>query len=339
MSELAYANIVALGMVENHIFDLAHVQNRDDCFQPYYLTREKMMSHSIQLNTSELNELQKIAFELHLDVQNTITSIPSYLLMLESTQIYRANGIESNWDNYRKVFTWNDDLVDGIRFIKIHLPNLINIHQADGFTNRNHFCCLIAGNKALSTKDERNLYPERVKAIRWFEQHAPQDFDLYGTGWNMPEATSGLLGRLMQRFCRLLSQVVCLQPFSSYRGKVSHKRDVLKRTRFAICYENVRDIPGYITEKIFDCFFSGCIPVYWGANNITDYIPADCFIDRRQFQDTEAVYRHLKAMPEQAFIQYQQRIADFLKSDAAYLFSSEHFAETIVNTVVQDLGV
>jgi hypothetical protein len=258
--------------------------------------------------------------------------------MLENSQIYDANGIESNWDNYRKVFTWNDDLVDGIRFIKIHLPNSINSHQADGFTNRTHFCCLIAGNKTLSKKDERNLYPERVKAIRWFEKKAPQDFDLYGTAWNMPAATSGLVGKLRQRFWRILSGVVSLQPFPSYRGKVNNKRDVLRITRFAICYENVRDIPGYITEKIFDCFFSGCIPIYWGANNITDYIPADCFIDRRQFKDTEAVYRHLKAMPEQEFLQYQQRIAAFLKSDAAYLFSSEHFAETIVNTIVKDFG-
>ncbi len=338
MNELTYANIVAIGLMENKIFDLTHVENRDDCFQPYYLTREKFKSHGIQLNTSELNELKKVVFELHLDVQNKINSMPSYLLMLETSQIHKANGVKSNWDDYRKVFTWNDDLVDGERFIKINLPNPINIHQADGFANRNHFCCLIAGNKALSTKDKRTLYPERVKTVRWFEQHAPQDFDLYGTGWNMPEVTSGLLGRLMQPFWRILTRVLSLQAFPSYRGKVIHKRDVLKITRFAICYENVRDLPGYITEKIFDCFFSGCIPVYWGASNITDYIPADCFIDRRKFKDTEEIYRYLKAMPEQDFIRYQQCIASFLKSDAAYLFSSEHFAETIVTTIVQDLG-
>jgi len=119
---------------------------------------------------------------------------------------------------------------------------------------------------------------------------------------------------------------------------VAQKRDVLTRTRFAICYENVRDLPGYITEKIFDCFFSGCVPVYWGAGNITDHIPADCFVDRRQFRDTEEVYNFLKAMTEQEFIGYQQRIAAFLQSDAAYPFGSEFFAETIVTTIVQDLG-
>ncbi len=81
------------------------------------------------------------------------------------------------------------------------------------------------------------------------------------------------------------------------------------------------------------------MPVYWGASNITDYIPADCFIDRRKFHDTAEVYRHLKAMTEQEFMGYQQRIAEFLQSDAAYPFSSEFFAETIVNTIVQDIGL
>lgn len=38
------------------------------------------------------------------------------------------------------------------------------------------------------------------------------------------------------------------------------------------------------------------------------------------------------------FIGYQQRIAAFLQSPAAYPFSSKFFAETVVNTIVQDLA-
>jgi hypothetical protein len=59
----------------------------------------------------------------------------------------------------------------------------------------------------------------------------------------------------------------------------------LEKYKFSICYENARDTPGYITEKIFDCFFAGCVPIYWGANNITDHIPKECFIDKRDFED------------------------------------------------------
>jgi hypothetical protein len=273
-----------------------------------------------------------------MDVQTRSTSELRYLLMLETPMVCPTNDNPSNWSQYRKIFTWNDELVDGDRFIKINFPNPIHIHPVDGFVNRACFCTLIAGNKALSVSDIRNLYPERVKAIRWFENQAAQDFDLYGVGWDMPEVSSGVFGKLQSRFWKVVGLFVKLRPFTSYRGRIANKSDVLTQARFAICYENVRDLPGYITEKIFDCFFSGCVPVYWGADNITDFIPADCFIDRRHFSDTAAVYAFLKTITDHEFRGYQQRIAAFLESDAAYLFSSECFAKTIVDTIVQDLG-
>lgn len=37
------------------------------------------------------------------------------------------------------------------------------------------------------------------------------------------------------------------------------------KTKHYFCFENVRDLPGYITEKIFDCFFAEYIPIYWGG--------------------------------------------------------------------------
>ena len=333
-----YACFVARGFVNNAIFDLTHPWNRDNCFYPYHLMREKLKHHGIEVNTEDINGGRLLAFELHMDAQKQSVSSPCYLLMLETSQVCPSNGISSNWKRYCKVFTWNDDLVDGDRFIKINFPNPIHVHPVDGFSTRDRFCCLISSNRTLAVQDNRILYPERVKTIRWFEKNAPHDFDLYGVDWDMPVPHGRLLGKVKRRFWRVLGRFLKLQPFSSYRGRVAHKRDVLTRTRFVICYENVRDLPGYITEKIFDCFFSGCVPVYWGASNITDHIPADCFIDRRQFQDTREVYDFLKAMTEQELRGYQQRIAEFLQSDAAYPFSSEFFAETIVKTIVQDLG-
>lgn len=332
------ASFVARGFEKNAIFDLNHPSNRDNCFQPYHLMREKLGQHGIELNTVDINVRQIVAFNLHMDVQRPDFTKPCYLLMLETPQVWPANGADSDFALYQKVFTWNDALVDGKRFVKINFPNPIHIHPVDGFSMRDRFCCLIAGNRTLSTRDDRILYEERIKAIRWYEQHASTDFDLYGVDWDMPVIRRGFFGRLERRLWRKLSRYLKLRPFPSYRGKVAHKRDVLRRTRFAICYENVRDLPGYITEKIFDCFFSGCVPVYWGASNIQDHVPADCFVDRRQFRNIAEVYDFLKAMTECDFKGYQDRIAAFLRSDKAIPFSSEFFAETIVKTVVQDIG-
>lgn len=325
-------------LTNNIIFNTASPENRDDCFAPYALLREKFYTAGIQIDTADEVKGHNFSFELHQDVQHETTASINYLLMFETVYVKKENGNPSEWRKYKKIFTWNQSLVDGDRFVNLNLPNPIHIHPVDGFSTRDRFCCLISGNKTLSTREERSLYPERVSAIRWFESNAPQDFDLYGVDWDIPAVHSGIVGKFERRFWRMLSRFVTLRPFSSYRGKVAHKRDALIKTRYAICYENVRDLPGYITEKIFDCFFAGCIPVYWGASNISDHVPADCFIDRRKFNTTEEVYKFLKNITEQEFREYQQRIAGFLQSEAAYPFSSECFAETIVNTIVQDIG-
>ncbi len=326
-------------LVGNAIFDRASPANRDDCFAPYALLWSKLHQSGIQIDTVDKSKGQDFAFELHQDVQRATKAKINYLLMFETEFVKAENADTRQWKQYSRIFTWNDDLVDGDYFIKINFPNPIQVHAVDGFSSRKRFCCLISGNRTLSVQDARNLYPERVKAIRWFESHMPQDFDLYGVGWDIPVVHNGLIGKFERRFWRIIGQFIKLQPFPSYRGKIAHKREVLTQTRFAICYENVRDLPGYITEKIFDCFFSGCVPVYWGASNITDYIPSDCFIDRRQFHDTKEVYEFLKKITEEEFKGYQQRIATFLQSDAAYPFSSEFFAETVTKVIVQDIGI
>lgn len=46
----------------------------------------------------------------------------------------------------------------------------------------------------------------------------------------------------------------------------NNKREYLKEFRFNICSENM-DVPCYCTEKLFDSFYSGCIPIYSGSMN------------------------------------------------------------------------
>jgi hypothetical protein len=334
---MRFASLRGRGVSGNVIFDADSSLNRDNCFGPYIALREKFLGLGVQINTSDVNR-DLLDFELHQDVQVFSGSEIKYLLMFETAQIKPENGNKIFLDGYRRVFTWRDDLVDGDRYIKINFPNPLVVPDVNGFRLRDRFCCLIAGNKTVTQYDCRELYSERVKAIRWFEKNAPQDFDLYGIDWEFPPLKAGVSGKVVKRLWKYLSRFISLHPFPSYRGRVDHKHKVLARTRFSICYENVRDMPGYITEKIFDCFFAGCIPVYWGASNVDSHIPADCFIDRRKFRDTEHVYDFLKSISEEDFIGYQKRIAAFLESDKAYPFSSEYFAETIVSTIVQDLG-
>lgn len=105
------------------------------------------------------------------------------------------------------------------------------------------------------------------------------------------------------------------------------------RYRFAISYENIRDVPGYITEKLFDPFMAGTVPVYRGAGNVTDHVPADCFIDARRFPDHAALYGHLSAMTDECYLNYLEKIERFLASPQARPFSCDCFAETLLSEI------
>ena len=124
--------------------------------------------------------------------------------------------------------------------------------------------------------------------------------------------------------------------FPSYQGKVASKKEVLEKYKFAICYENARDISGYITEKIFDCFFAGCVPVYWGADNVSEHIPATCFIDKRNFKSYQDLYAFMSNMSDDDYLGYLQSIESYLNSEKIYPFSADYFARTIVGNLVND---
>ena len=147
----------------------------------------------------------------------------------------------------------------------------------------------------------------------------------------------GTLGKIERKFFKKIERYLPLKPRPSYKGKVQEKQSVLKKTKFSICYENVSELQGYITEKIFDSFFSGCVPIYWGASNITDYIPSCCFIDRRNFRNTSDMFSFLQSITENQFIDYQKNIEIFLQSESAYQFGADYFTDTVINTVMSEV--
>ena len=334
-----FANLVGDGFQGNNIFDLSSSGNRDGCFEPFLLLKQMFITHGIELNTADVNQANEVRFELHFDVQRQVNSnIPCYVMLFESPQIRPINQSKSLLAKYRRIFTWRDDMADGQRYIKFHWPQKIVANDSRGWQGREKLCCMIAGNNTVPHTSPLLLYSERVETIRWFEQHAPQDFDLFGSGWDSPVARHGLMGRVIKKLRRYIPKRAGHIFFPSYRGRVASKLETFRKYRFSICYENVRDFPDYITEKVFDSFFAGCVPVYWGPSNISTYIPEDCFLDRRKFASHEELYKYMTSMTEVKYTAYQERIAAFLASDLAMPFSAEAFAETIVNTIVSDLG-
>ena len=112
-----------------------------------------------------------------------------------------------------------------------------------------------------------------------------------------------------------------------------NKWDVLPQYRFSLCYENIHDEPGWVTEKIFDCMRAGCVPIYWGTPNITDYVDADAFIDRRRFNSDSELEAYLLSITEKEYERFQEAMQDYLASGRFAKFLPPAFADTIIGAL------
>ena len=175
-TRLIYANYIEQGNSNNDRFNLDIEKNINNRSYTYWLLRETLLEYSIELNTPDINVGKSVVFELHMNVASRKTHLPCYVLLLETEEIYPLNKSRKLLSRYRKIFSWNDDLVNGKRSIKINFPNKPILEFKLGWDDRSKFCCVIAANKSCLKWSKNDLYSERVNAIRWFERNAPDLF-------------------------------------------------------------------------------------------------------------------------------------------------------------------
>ncbi len=162
-----------------------------------------------------------------------------------------------------------------------------------------------------------DLYRERLRLAAYFGKRA--DFDLFGQGW--------------QRRHPAVPQALHTRVLRAYRGPVAEKLQTLSSFRISLCLEN-SVFEGYISEKIFDCFFTGTIPIYLGAPDIAGVIPSETFIDLRAFSTYSELEQMLDAMDPISTRRYVDAAQDFLRSGAYTPFSADCFAQQIVEQLV-----
>lgn len=301
------------------------------------LMRKEFLARGIEVNTPDVNIGRGAAFDLYIEGRPLIENdLPKYLIALENPNHNRFNEDREYCQKFTKVFSWDARSFDMKNVVKILPPHQIMPHSFLDYSQRNIFSCLINANKSFRHKLPSDLYSERINVIRWYEKNASDKFELYGRGWDKPPPAFDLIGKTKRSIPSLNVKLFGKKAFPSYKGELQNKSDVLGRSKFSYCYENNKDLSNYITEKIIDAFTSGCVPVYWGADNVLDYIPAECFIDRRNFKNTAEVHRYLLSISPEEYSQYQSHIADFLKGDVAKKFSFEHFVSIVVNEIAAD---
>lgn len=262
------------------------------------------------------------------------TQTKLYLFLMEN----EVNRPDNYWKwlhrDFAKVFTWNPDLVDNKKYFLIYHSFKIPAPFKVDLAAKDKFCILLSSQKYSSHK--KALYKERIDIIRWFERAHPERFDLYGQRWNRFYFSNFLwrVNILLAYFYHKFPKCGQTRHFPSHRGSVARKRDVMRAYKYAIVYENAV-FPGYLTEKIFDAFFAGCVPVYLGAPDVLNHIPAETFIDRRNFSDNEALYRYLCGMSDQEYRGRILAIEEFVNGERIAPFNVDHFVDVFMRHIVQ----
>ncbi len=339
VSTIAFHNLYEELNRDNRLFEARQAPIGDDLLVPFGVLREKAAQQGITVATTAVLEPGQIDAYVFIDMparndkafRHAIESgRPLYLLVLESPLASPHSRHVACHERFRSIFTYDDSLVDGSRYLKINYAFDLPDRVPHDLACKKRLCLTIAGNKRSSHPQE--LYTERLTAIHWFERNHPTDFDLYGIGWDIGTIGAGFPRALASRCSRLRRLGKPL--FPSWQGVVERKRDVMGLYRFALCYENISDVPGYITEKLFDAFFAGTVPVYRGADNVAAHIPTECFIDLRRFDDYPSLYAYLTEMTDERYLGYLDAIEDFLTSRRAWPFSCDCFAETLLTGIV-----
>lgn len=336
---MRYASILYRNYRNNSLFLSGAGENNGEFYLPYGKLRERFLASGIELNTPDLNSGRKVEFELHINCRRQKPQSRAFVYLYENPLIRPLNRDLRALSNYARWFTWDGELLNDPRSVRLFYPNKIEVNRDINSEARDLFCVLIASNKALAVSDVRSQYEERVKIINWYERNAPDDFHLFGAGWDRPAALSGRWGRIynqIQKFIRRFRH--SNSPFKTWRGRIENKMEVLKRARFCIAHENCRDLPGYITEKLFDCFRAGCVPVYVGPKEIHNYIPVECFIDGRKFKSADEMNAFIRRINEHEFKKYQSAMKDFLDSKHSSVFSDDHFVRRMAEIIIADIS-
>lgn len=246
----------------------------------------------------------KLGRTLHIDYEP-----PSAMAKIHSDRGLKA------LSKFLTIMTYNDNVVNGKTILKGVVGDFYEKPRPykDDFKQRK-LLGMVANNRSgkLIEHWPSGLYIKRREVAEYFAENHPDNFDLYGDFWSAKLNSKGPVSR-------------------------DKKFDVISKYKFIISYDSITDQNGYISEKIFDAFKAKTIPVYWGADNVTDYIPKGCFVDKRDFSSYEELFSYLKHMTEEEYKIRIRKIEKYLKSDLfKKTFSSEAVAGQIIEFIKKE---
>lgn len=323
--------------------------NRDGQFAPFIYLRKKFAEQGIATHTADYLLDHKVSGQVNIYVSFGITT--NYIKLSQEKNVilqsffimeppvvapYLYGEIGNLAKSFAKVYLHNAEGVGYERYFagqpnlrKFFWPQIEDgiIEKFWGNGSRN-FLMMINSNKKPNLK-ANELYTERIRALVALKRLG--SVDLYGHGWDVPFykiRQTRYFPWIYWRHSKVLRSI--------YKGSVESKYEALSRYKFALCFENMV-MPGYLTEKIFDCLFVGTIPIYLGAPDIEQYIPKSCFIDMRDFGSYGDLHAYLRRMTDEDIFSFRESAREYLSSQQYRLFTKEKFAEQFEADLLETL--
>ena len=310
---------IALKPFNNKVFFKNAVLDRHSKFGSAYLiaAKELLAKRNIIINTIDIDPGTATEKDVYMDVPYPWQLIlwlriirnqkKNILFMPEPPLVNPFNYMKIFHHLFSKIYTWNDSLVDNKKYFKYSIIKKTKGIKIEEVPFKNKKLLILMNSNlspflpfrllSLSTKE---FYSERIKAANFFDKYYPTEFSIYGRGWNKP-----------QRFS-IIQRLFGYKKYKTYKGSFPQedKYKILSEYKFCLCFEN-SEVSGYL-EKITDYLKGGCVPVYLGAPNVTDYISPKCFIDFRKFRNYEELARFLDTMDNKTYNSYIKEIDKFL---------------------------
>lgn len=187
-------------------------------------------------------------------------------------------------------------------------PSALDLERVQS-TVRVERTVFINGNKMSFVKGE--LYSLRRRAIR-----AIDSIDLYGTQWD-----SGFASRLIiavkgfaqalfsLKLPRLTGLSLWFQRYPKSKGPVQDKLNTMAHYKFALVIENSAE---YMSEKLMEALFAGCIPIYVGPDPEKYGIPKKLVIHAQP--TVHSIEKSLTEAKHRNIEEFHESLGEFLGS-------------------------
>jgi len=232
----------------------------------------------------------------------------------------------------RKILTYDLDEIDGQKVF--WLP--YSLDMGAGLRNREsalkqarpHLLGMV--NSWKKSEMPGDLYRKRNRLAIQVGKILKGEMFLAGPGWDRHLVHSLKWQRSLAKRCPALAQRIFRWPNSAYRGVLElgkAKLQALATCEFALVPENCSSLRGYITEKIFNALFAGCIPIYQGHPEATRWLTPETFLPMERFQSGAQLVKFLRAMTREEKEAYREAGTRFLEGGATEFFDVHKYVD------------